>query len=112
MDERRPTEEFENAWREWAGRPPELDAREASRRIDARLDGGRRSWTRVRVLTAAAALVVIVVAGEVWRRAQPVPAPSIVVAEAPRASLNQGEVLIWLDTETPLYMNFDPPTQE
>jgi len=100
---------FIEAWRHWARRPPTRSPAEAAAAVSRRLPlrRQRRYWWG---LAAAAALTVTVALAVYWsisvRRASP-PGATINLQET--TPLGNGEVLIWLDEQTPLYMTFQPP---
>ena len=104
-----PEDRFVEAWKKWARRPPKQSPAEAaaavSRRLPARQE--RRYWW---ALAAAAALTVTIALAFHWsdfvRRAG---SPGANVSRQDATPMGNGEVLIWLDEETPLYMNFQPP---
>jgi ferric-dicitrate binding protein FerR (iron transport regulator) len=102
-------EEFERAWKAWAERPARRSPGEAGRRV---VEAGRRRRRRrraIQALLATAALVVIAVTLGV-RRERPVPqATSPSAPPLATAPLGAGQALIWLDSETPLYMTFEAP---
>lgn len=106
---RDPEDRFLEAWKHWAQRPPRQSPAEAAAAVSRRLPlrQQRRSWW---ALAAAAAMTVTVALAVQWsifiRRATP-PGPTINLQES--APMSKGEVLIWLDDETPLYMTFQPP---
>ncbi|MEM8994265.1 MAG: hypothetical protein AAGF23_05680 [Acidobacteriota bacterium] len=110
---REPMDRFDDALKAWAGKPPRRTPRDAARDVLRRLpDGPRRrpspprrrvwAWTGANV-AAAAALVAIV-----GLRFAPAPYPTS-VASAPRAleapPLPEDVILMWLDSETPLYLS-------
>lgn len=107
-------ERLEEQWRRWARRPPATPADVAARRLVARLEKERaqrvlpRRWG---VLAAAAAALLVVALAVPLAVREPVAPPSAVVERPP---LKEGVVLIWLDSETPLYLTLasvkgDPP---
>jgi hypothetical protein len=103
---RPPFERFDERFKAWAERPPRTSPEEAARQVLARLDdGGRRGLPRP-VWLAAAAAVLLALAVGLFAPRPPVPPRT---AEAAAPPLDDGVVLIWLDSETPLYMSFAPP---
>lgn len=93
---------LEEQWKRWARRPPATPADVAARRLVARLEEERRRqavlprrWGVLAAVGAALLAVVLAVRG-------PDPAPAAGVVERP--PLKEGVVLIWLDSETPLYL--------
>ena len=110
MDEDRdPVKRFEEAFRAWAERPPRLSPEEAGRQvIEAARQRRRRTLTRRALLAAAAVLTLVALPGIRRDPTAPPSAPSAPPLVEPRP-LGAGEVLIWLDAETPLYMTFEAP---
>lgn len=109
-EERDPMDRFEDAFRAWAERPPRVPPDEAGRRVVEVAARRRRHALTRRALLAAAAVLAIVAVPAIRRdRPAPVPAPSADTRVEP-PPLGAGEVLIWLDPETPLYMTFEAPT--
>jgi len=107
-EDRDPVDRFERAWRAWVERPPRLSPEQAGRRvIEAARRRRRRGLTRSALLAAAAALAVVVIQGV--RRDGPAPEATPTAAAFEPRPLGAGEVLIWLDAETPLYMTFEAP---
>ena len=99
---------FEERWREWAGRPPKTSPAAAAQEVVASL-GARRQRRRPRLLVAAAA-VLVAVGGIAIHRGMRSPGEPVVVETAVETpALGAGEVLMWLDEETPLYMTFQAP---
>jgi len=127
MDDERETDaRFDEAFRAWAARPPDRPpaaaAREIRARITARPDIARPDTARPRTAwpprygwawATAGVLVLAVGLGGLLRigRSGPGTEASPVASAALQAAapLGDGEVLIWLDAETPLFMNFAPP---
>ncbi len=111
-DDKVPVEGFEEAWRNWVRRPPQRSPAEAATRITALIRERRRRRRAIWASAAAAVLVVAVAVVLRWAglptRLAPVQ-PATPAQEAPQ--LGQGEVLMWLDEDTPLYMTFQPPEQ-
>ncbi len=101
---------FEQAWKEWVQRPPETSAATAAERVvaAARASRVRRRPRWIMAAAAAAALVVAGFTAHFALRWQTEPVSTAMVAPAV-APLGSGEVLIWLDDDTPLYMTFQPP---
>ena len=108
--ERTPEGRFEKAWKKWAARPTRLSSSEAATRVGMMI---RERQARRRPVWAYAAAAVFLMAIGIaiqWSRlSTPPPSaqPAAVVQGAPQ--LGQGEVLIWLDRDTPLYMTFQEP---
>jgi len=106
---------FEREWREWLNRPvrrsPEAAGAQVSELVRTRLRRGRPVWASF----ATAAAAVAVLAGTVifFPRRIPTDVPSgISRPGAVSEPAQPGEVLIWLDEDTPLYMHFLPPAIE
>jgi ferric-dicitrate binding protein FerR (iron transport regulator) len=107
-EERDPVDRFERALKVWAERPPRVSPEEASRRVlEAARRRRRRNLTRRALLAAAAVLAVVAIPG-IRHRHVPETTPTATAPQEPRP-LGAGEVLIWLDAETPLYMTFEAP---
>ena len=105
-DDEEPVQGLERAWRAWAERPTRLSPDQASRRVAEALVRRRRRVAVRRTLAAVAALVVVALALGIRRdQVQPIAVPR----PAAGAQLGAGQVLIWLDAETPLYMTFEAP---
>lgn len=122
MDDERETDaRFDEAFRAWAARPPDRPPAAAAREIRARITSRphtarpgnawppRYGWA----WATAGVLVLAVGLGGLLRLGRSGPgteAPPAAIAALPAtAPLGDGEVLIWLDAETPLFMNFAPP---
>ena len=103
----RPSEqEFEEQWRDWATRPPSRTPRQAAEAVRGRL-GPRHRGHRVQWAVAAAAAVILVAAGLALHLITGSSGkPTVVESAITGPSLGPGEVLMWLDQETPLYMTF------
>jgi hypothetical protein len=116
-----PMDRFDRELREWAARPPALGPAAAGREVARRIAGGvtaarparwlRRDWAWV----AAGLVAVVGVYGLLRSTARPAPAPQLAAGVAPLppggGPLPEGQVLIWLDSQTPLYMSFAPPRE-
>ena len=104
--------EFEQAWKRWATQPPRQSPADAAAVIASRIRqqpaGRRPNWY---LAAAAAVLFALVGTVVVWRpvRTAPQPQPESQQASLP---LKKGEVLIWIDEQTPLYMTFQAPEEE
>ncbi len=123
-DDRDPMERFDTELRAWAARPTTRTPASAAREIAARIAGGPAprprfhpawAWTAAG-LAAAVGIASWLRFGGAPRAGLP-PAPTgRSVAPAPldpgAEALGDGQVLIWLDPETPLYMSFAPPAGE
>jgi ferric-dicitrate binding protein FerR (iron transport regulator) len=104
-----PEQELEQAWREWAARPPQRPPEIAAQRVVATLRERRRRhpWRWLLATATAAAVVLAMLAGSWYLRG-----PDQAVLTGSRLqtpSLADGQVLIWLDDTTPLYMTFQMP---
>ena len=103
-----PETRFEDAWREWASRPPRRTPAIAGQRVAATIRGRRRrrpAW--LMAVASMTALLIVVVAGT-WLLHNGEP-PVMNGNRLAAPALGHGEVLIWLDEETPLYMTFQSP---
>ncbi len=101
---------FEEAWQEWVQRPPETSAAAGAERVAAAVRASRRR-RRPRWIMATAAAAALLVAGFTAHFVLRGPTPPVPTVMAPAAvPLGAGEVLIWLDDDTPLYMTFQEPT--
>ena len=118
---RDPMDRFDEEWKAWTSRRPEISPEEAGRRVLARLDephGWRRHWSRftarafpTSTLRWATAAVVLALGVTILAPHQrPEAPPPTAGADVP--TLEEGVVLIWLDSQTPLYMTWDPPHAE
>ena len=109
IDSHDPEDRFIEAWKQWARRPPARSPAEAAAAVSHRLTV-RRERSYWWALAAAAALTVTIALAVHWsdlvRRAAP---PGVTISHQETTPMGNGEVLIWLDEETPLYMNFQPP---
>ena len=103
---RPPFERFDERFKAWAERPPRTSPEKAARQVLARLDGSGRRGLPSPIWLAAAAAVLLALAVGLFAPRPPVPPRT---AEAAAPPLDGGVVLIWLDSETPLYMSFAPP---
>ena len=100
---------FVEAWRRWVNRPPSLSPAASAARVASRLTAARPSRRPRWALAAAAALLLTVTGTTVlWWRGRPAELPPQTAADQTRP-LGKGEVLIWLDEQTPLYMTFQEP---
>jgi hypothetical protein len=102
-------ERFEQAFRAWAERPTRLSPEQASHAVVEAARQRRRRGTARRTLLAAAALGAVALTLGIQsdgRQPAPTPPPAVRLEPAP---LDAGQVLIWLDQETPLYMTFEAP---
>ena len=104
--------EFEEVWKRWSARPPRLSAEEAAALVASRIRQ-RPVRRQPNWYLAAAAVVLLALVGTVaiWR---PVRTPTESQPASQQASLplGKGEVLIWIDEQTPLYMTFQAPEEE
>ncbi len=94
---------FDEALRSWANRPPRLSPHMAAVRVRAAIENApRRRWAWRALVTAAAtalAAVALVVALRDIPRTEG-------LADRPEA--RPGVAVMWLDAQTPLYMNLEP----
>ena len=110
QDERIPGDRFEAAWRKWLQRPTRQSPAEAAARVSLLIRERRRRRHFIWACAAAAVLLITVAVAVHWARLSNRPAPvqpAALLQETPQ--LGQGEVLMWLDKDTPLYMTFQPP---
>ena len=108
IEDRKREERFVNAWKDWAQRPPRQSPREAAALVVGRLP--KRSYSRPWWLLAAATVALSVALAVHWNnisRQTRQAGDSAGLQESLPAG--EGEVLIWLDEKTPLYMTFQPP---
>ena len=92
---------FEDGWRAWLGRPTRVAPGHAAARVRAELGSApRRRWTG-RVAAVAAVLAVLLTVVVFLERRATGPRPAV----RPAA---EGVVVMWLDEDTPLYMNLEP----
>mgnify|MGYP001031048983 CR=1 FL=1 len=110
--ERDPWARFEEAWRRWLDRPPRRSGRDAALRLVAAVEARRRRY-RIWFPSAAAAALILVVAitAIVFRPPRETRPPGAVIETGQPLPLGRGEVLIWLDEDTPLYMTFQSPEE-
>ncbi len=104
---------FDDAFRDWATRPPETSAVEAAGEVTALI----RKRNRRRVLRfsamAAAAVVVLAISAILLRTPTRSTLEPVVVAEVVQSAHQEdGVVLMWLDDETKLYMVFQTSTEQ
>ena len=105
-----PDERFDEALRDWGGRPPRLDSASAAAAVASRLRERRRHPPRlVWALATTAAVALAAVGVLVVQVATPPIGPQQVGMVAATPTLTEGQVLIWLDEETPLYMPYAAP---
>lgn len=102
-------ERFARAWKHWLERPLQKQPSEAATRISDLLQlQPQAHHPRWIPLAAAAALTCALGVSTFWVFRQVTnPRHPAEIREAP--PLGKGEVLIWLDEKTPLYMTFQPP---
>ncbi len=103
MHDNNDLDRFDEALRSWADRPPRLSPHMAAVRVRAAIDSApRRRWTWRPLVTVAAtalAVVALVVALRDLPRTEG-------LADRPEAG--PGVAVMWLDAQTPLYMNLEP----
>jgi hypothetical protein len=108
--QRSPEDRFDEALRAWADRPPRLDSRAAARAVTSRLGERRRQPPRLVWTLATAAAVAVAAAGVlVVRVTSPPLGPQQAGMVLATPTLTEGQILIWLDEETPLYMTYAAP---
>ena len=107
-DEERLDDWLEREWREWAERPPRKSPQQAAQEVAQRLtEEPRGRQSRWLLLAAAAMILCCASLALFWHRAPGV-GPEIGPVEAAGKVVPEGQVLMWLDEETPLYMTFQP----
>lgn len=103
MHDNNDLDRFDEALQSWADRPTRLSPHMAAVRVRAAIESApRRRWAwrpLVTVATAALAVVALVV------MLRDVPR-SAGLADRPEAK--PGVAVMWLDAQTPLYMNLEP----
>jgi hypothetical protein len=101
---------FETAWRTWVSRPSSRSPRQAAEEVIQAI-GVQGSRHRFWVPAAVAASLLTAVTVSTWWVSSPVrPAAQLsTAASLESAPLPPGQVVFWLDENTPLYMNFQPP---
>jgi hypothetical protein len=105
-----PEEQFEDAWKRWAQSPPRQSPADAAARVRAMIEQRKRRRQPPWLFAAAAALVATIALTVHWARLSPptvAPQPPAGIQAAPQ--LGEGQVLMWIDDKTPLYMTFQPP---
>ncbi len=105
-DDQTPEQPFEEAWKLWVERPTQQTPAEAAARIAGLMRTGRQR-RRPFWMYAAAAAVLLAAIGimrmQFPRRAAPDPTVQSIQEAVP---LGEGQVLLWLDSDTPLYMTY------
>ena len=105
---------FEEAFRQWAGRPSATPPGVAARRVMARLPERRgQRWLVggwLPAASAAAALALGLAIG--WATLPSGPEPASPAKELLLPPLDENVVLLWLDDRTPLYLTVAPPATE
>jgi ferric-dicitrate binding protein FerR (iron transport regulator) len=114
-------ERFVAAWRRRVERPPALSPQAAAARVRARTEARTRTVRRRRwqlataaAVTAATLLVAVLLVPHPGPGDDGAPtarrvATSAGVVDAAATAPSDGEVVLWLDTETPLYLTLAPP---
>ena len=102
-------EDFEQALKAWAQRPPRRSPHEAARLVVEAVGRRQRGRRALRTLLAVAALLLIAVGVSLQRKGPAPEATPAAVAPRPATPLGAGQALIWLDADTPLYMTFEAP---
>ncbi len=110
IEDRRREERFINAWRNWAQQPPRRPPAEAAANVAGRLSKRPRSqpWW---VLAAAVIVLAVALAVHWTTVSRRTPHAGVGNGAHEISPLGEGEVLIWLDEKTPLYMTFQPPEE-
>ena len=99
--DRVPPEDFNEALRLWAKRPPPTESAQAARQVVARLEApGSRNVVRW-ALAAAAATMAVFLSASLLTPPSPLPVSSSQVGSI---AVGDDELLLWLDAETPLYL--------
>jgi len=102
---------FDEALRVWADQAPKTPSDEAARQVLARLpERRRRGWfpgSQLRLATAGAGLALLLLIG--WATLPESPVPLIASEEMALPPLPDDVVLLWLDSETPLYLTVATP---
>jgi hypothetical protein len=97
---------FDEALRVWANQVPQTPADEAARQVLARLPERRRGgWltgSQLRLATAGVVLALLLVIG--WATLPQSPVPLSASEELAQPPMSEDVVLLWLDSETPLYL--------
>ena len=93
-DNHDPETSFEQAWREWTARPPQLSPEIAAQRISAHIQSRRRRlpWRWAMVTITATAVVLVVLAGS-WFLLSP-SQTMLIDNQLQIPSLGEGEVLV------------------
>ncbi len=111
---------FTEQWRDWVAQPPRRSPTQAAQSFRASLRSqqsrGLSRWgfsrwglSRWVLVGAGAVMAVAITVGGLWSHwGSGAPPLQTELAGAPPA-LASGQVLLWLDEETPLYMTFQMP---
>lgn len=102
---------FVKEWKQWLEQPLATPPARAAARISSLLEARRRSRL-LRWAPAFAAAAVLIAGIFLSRGIGPERPRSEAVGEWKAPALKEGEVLLWLDRSTPLYMTFSPPAKE
>ncbi len=102
---------FAEAWKRWAAIPPRKLPPAAATEVMASIEHRPSEHRWGRLLATAAALLLAVGGTVLWKPWGKAPAPQPVGVEE-IVPMGKGEVLIWLDEQTPLYMTFQAPADE
>ncbi len=99
------TDRFDQQLREWADRPAELSPKMAAQRVRGRLEPRRQStWLRMwRPALAVASLVALAVVGW-WQVGSEQVSPDLPVTAGLVSPPSSDVLVLWLDSETPLYL--------
>jgi len=102
---------FDEALRVWADQAPQTPADEAARQVMSRLPERRRGgWfagSPLRLATAGAGLALLLMIG--WATLPESPVRLFASEEMALPPLPDDVVLLWLDSETPLYLTVATP---
>jgi hypothetical protein len=108
-DKKSPEERFDEALKAFAARTPRQAPAEAAAIISRQIRQPRQyritDWA---LTTAAACLLAAVGTTLLWKTPRDLSTDSSPLYAGVQP-LSQGEVLLWIDEETPLYMTFQPP---
>ena len=103
MHDKNDLDRFDEALQSWATRPPRVSERAAAARVRSAIENPpRRRWIWQPVVTMAAVSLVVVALVAVLRE---IPKTT---GLASRPEARPGVALMWLDAQTPLYMNLEP----
>ncbi len=102
---------FAQAWKRWAAQPPRQSPAEAAAGVALRIRQRRGQQLSSWMLAAAAAILLAAVSTTIlWKPARTVPSAQPINEQGTLAP-GKGEVLLWIDEQTPLYMTFQAPEE-